>query len=91
MFIILGLSAAAPMIYIGNYAPKEYIDTNTSVLPWALGGATYIGGALIFVFRIPERYFPKKFDCIGSSHQIFHVCVVAGCAIHFNDAMKLFR
>jgi len=68
MFIILGLSAAAPMIYVGNYAPKEYIDTNTSVFPWALGGATYIGGAIIFVFRIPERYFPKKFDCFGSSH-----------------------
>ena len=55
-----------------------------------MGGAVYIGGALLYVFRIPERWYPKTFDNFGSSHQIFHLAVVAGCAIHFNESMRLF-
>lgn len=50
----------------------------------------YIGGALLFVARFPERYFPRTFDLLGSSHQIFHVAVIAGAAIHFNDSAKLY-
>ena len=57
---------------------------------WALGGAVYIGGALIYVFRIPERWYPKKFDKAGSSHNIFHCAVVAGCAIHFSEAFSMY-
>jgi len=42
------------------------------------------------VFRFPERFFPHKFDLLGSSHQIFHVAVVLGCLIHVNASFKLF-
>lgn len=57
---------------------------------WLFGGFVYIGGALLFVARFPERYFPKKFDLIGSSHQLFHLAVLGGAAIHFNDSAKLY-
>ena len=35
-------------------------------------------GAFIYAARWPERYHPKTFDIIGSSHQLFHVIVVLG-------------
>jgi adiponectin receptor len=37
-----------------------------------IGGAIYIGGAIIYSLRIPERFFPYKFDFFGSSHNIHH-------------------
>ena len=58
--------------------------------PWALGGAVYIIGAAIYALRIPERWYPRKFDRFGQSHNIFHVAVIIGAAIHFNESMKLF-
>lgn len=58
--------------------------------PWGVGGAVYIGGAIIYVLRIPERWFPVKFDLIGNSHNIFHVAVIVGFAIHFNESMNLY-
>ncbi|XP_069118210.1 membrane progestin receptor beta-like [Argopecten irradians] len=30
--------------------------------------------AFFFLSQIPERFFPGKFDIVGHSHQIFHVC-----------------
>ena len=48
-----------------------------SALPYYLSMdfLAFIGGALN-VARIPERWFPGKFDIIGNSHQIMHVITV---------------
>mmetsp|Transcript_42024 Transcript_42024/g.64378 ORF Transcript_42024/g.64378 Transcript_42024/m.64378 type:complete len:200 (-) Transcript_42024:1-600(-) len=89
MFIFLGLSAAFPLIYAANADPKY--TSYHGALQWGLGGAAYIGGALIYVFRIPERWAPKKFDLAFSSHNIFHLFVVGGCAIHFNEALNMYH
>jgi len=86
MYILLGLSAGFPFIYLSNMSKddEKYINQKYEWFPWALGGAIYIGGAIIYGLRIPERWFPKTFDIIGSSHNIFHVCVVVACGVHFN-------
>lgn len=60
-------------------------------MPWLSGGFIYIGGALVYGFRIPEKCFPKTFDLIGSSHQIFHIAVLGGFAVQFNDALRLYN
>jgi len=49
---------------------------------WYIGGAVYISGCLIYIFRFPERIFPGKFDLIGSSHQIWHIFVLGGIIFH---------
>lgn len=82
LFIILGTSGAVPFLYLQFASDHGYFSAY-SVQPWALGGAIYIVGAFMQVNNWPEKKYPKKFDIIGSSHQIFHVCVVIACAIHF--------
>ncbi len=37
--------------------------------------AQYVGGAIIYAMRIPERFWPGRFDIFGASHQIWHVFV----------------
>ncbi|KAI8615604.1 hemolysin-III related-domain-containing protein [Chytriomyces sp. MP71] len=49
-----------------------------------------VGGALIFHFRIPERFAPGRFDYIGSSHQIMHVAIVLGAVAHYLGTMEAF-
>ncbi len=41
-----------------------------SIHYFALSGAFYIVGAFIYASRIPERWFPGKFDIFGHSHQV---------------------
>jgi channel protein (hemolysin III family) len=62
--------------------------------PWilfAIGGAIYIAGALIYVFRIPERFKPGKFDLCGASHQIFHFAVIIACCLHYYCNVTIFQ
>lgn len=43
---------------------------------WA-GGAT-ASGAVIYVLKFPEKWFPRTFDKIGNSHNLFHFAVMFG-------------
>jgi adiponectin receptor len=46
-------------------------------------GFVYAAGAGFYVSRVPERWCPGKFDCVGHSHQIFHVLVLVGALTHY--------
>jgi adiponectin receptor len=49
----------------------------------------YLFGAFIYTTRIPERFYPGRFDIYFHSHQWWHVCVVLAWYVHYNTALKL--
>jgi adiponectin receptor len=40
--------------------------------------------------RIPEAWYPGRFDRLGSSHQIFHVLIVLAAISHLKGLLKAF-
>ena len=59
-------------------------------LQWmALMFFCYAFGALIYATRIPEKYYPGKYDIFLHSHQIFHILVVIGTLVHLHSIMNL--
>lgn len=47
-----------------------------------------LAGVIIFVMHLPERYWPRRFDIIGRSHQWFHVFVTAAMLVYRQSAME---
>jgi predicted membrane channel-forming protein YqfA (hemolysin III family) len=43
--------------------------------PWALGGALYIFGAILYMFKIPERFKPGHFDIFVRTPVSSLICV----------------
>jgi len=79
----LGIFAGLPMfhlIYLSVTSPEQSDNLNfVSSLPYFLAvGVSYLGGLVIYSFKIPERFSPGKFDIYGHSHQIWHCCVLLG-------------
>lgn len=64
------------------YGPLELIE-NYFLLRFALMVASYVVGAFMYSIRVPEKYWPGRFDYAGQSHQIMHVCVVIGNIAHY--------
>jgi len=69
LFIFIGLFAGVPALHasLSKYSffvkiKKSDPNIHMNLIYWALGGAIYIAGALIYVARIPERFAPGKFD-----------------------------
>ena len=67
MFIVLGFSSIFPLVYL--HFTKDTVNISYfSSSPYVLGGFCYFFGAVIYVLRIPEKFVPKRFDIVGSSH-----------------------
>jgi len=89
LFIGLGLSGVIPAIH---YSAREGLTAafTTGALGWLLlMAALYIGGALMYAMRIPEKWFPGYCDIWFQSHQIFHICVVAAAFVHYHGICLL--
>ncbi|SAL95231.1 hypothetical protein [Absidia glauca] len=81
----LGLVPGFHGIYLYGYTRS--LDT-ISLINMIMVGGIYVGGAFLYAARIPERWSPGTFNLFGSSHQIFHVCVLIALVTHYYGVMK---
>jgi len=91
VFIGLGLSAVFPVSHLAaSYGfNKLFAEMGFG---WLLtSGSLYIGGALLYANRIPEKLSPGMFDHFFSSHQIFHICVVLAALAHYTCILTAFE
>jgi len=42
----------------------------------------YAIGCVFYLYKIPECFFPGRFDFVGSSHNLFHTFIVLAAAAH---------
>ncbi|KAF4012119.1 hypothetical protein G4228_003600 [Cervus hanglu yarkandensis] len=89
VFLGLGLSGVVPAMHF-TIAEGFVKATTVGQMGWFfLMAVMYITGAGLYAARIPERFFPGKFDIWFQSHQIFHVLVVAAAFVHFYGVSNL--
>ncbi|XP_060582534.1 adiponectin receptor protein-like [Ruditapes philippinarum] len=89
VFIAFGLSGVIPAIHIVSTV-GFWDAVNKASLGWlVLMAFLYITGAIIYAVRIPERFFPGKFDIWFQSHQIFHVFVLAAAFVHYHGITEI--
>ncbi|XP_040381230.1 heptahelical transmembrane protein ADIPOR2-like [Oryza brachyantha] len=82
LFVSMGLSGVVPALHALwlNWGHREcYVALSLELAM----GLVYAAGAGFYVARVPERWRPGTFDCVGHSHQIFHVLVLAGALTHY--------
>ncbi|XP_017847523.1 adiponectin receptor protein isoform X2 [Drosophila busckii] len=89
VFMSFGLSGVIPAIH---YSIMEgwVSQISRASLGWLiLMGMLYILGALLYALRVPERWFPGKFDIWFQSHQLFHVLVIAAAFVHYHGISEM--
>lgn len=82
LYCALGLSAFIPAIHGVLMHGWEEQNQRQSLSYFAGLGALNGLGTAIYGARIPERWFPRRFDVYGASHQIMHVLVMCGAYSH---------
>ncbi len=64
-FVICGLLNCIPILHMEINTEQRYLH-DFSTFPWALGGGLYIFGAVLYMFKVPERFCPGRFDIFVS-------------------------
>mmetsp|Transcript_15593 Transcript_15593/g.26845 ORF Transcript_15593/g.26845 Transcript_15593/m.26845 type:complete len:369 (-) Transcript_15593:49-1155(-) len=89
LFVAMGLSGIIPVIHwvsIYGVFSDRVAETLYRLL---LMGFLYVLGAVFYATRVPERFKPGLFDVWLSSHQVFHLLVVAAALIHYSSVIRL--
>ncbi|KAI1505730.1 hemolysin-III channel protein-like protein Izh2 [Biscogniauxia marginata] len=47
-------------------------------------------GVILYAFKFPERWYPRRFDIWGASHQIMHVMVVLAALAYAKAVLQAF-
>lgn len=90
LFVSMGLSAVVPIMHGWTLFGVDQLRRQIGLGWLLLQGFLYILGAAIYAARVPERFYPGKFDILGSSHQIFHVLVVCAAVAHLTGLLHAF-
>ncbi|CZT17929.1 probable IZH3 Implicated in Zinc Homeostasis, membran protein [Ramularia collo-cygni] len=53
--------------------------------------SVYLGGAVLYAAKIPERFLPGWFDYAGGSHNIWHMAVLGGILFHYSAMQSFFK
>jgi len=90
-WIAAGFSPVFGLIYIGNFTTSQMLHRFDLWL-WALGGAFYVIGAVLYALNWPEKLSKKgRFDYFGNSHNIFHFFIVMAALIHWYGSVRCFH
>ena len=94
MFIALALCGVVALVhamFAHDFSPRT-VSLLTGVLQM---GAFYLTGVALYVSHFPEALMPRQFSSItdiwGSSHQLWHVCVLAAAMHHFYTVLNLWH
>jgi len=89
VFVALGLQAVVPVCHYvaleGVYS-AVHVAAHDSLILMAV---MYITGACIYACRVPEKWWPGKFDLWFNSHQIMHVFVVLGASVSYHGLLRM--
>ncbi|GJE98014.1 hemolysin-III related-domain-containing protein [Phanerochaete sordida] len=90
-FVTLGAAALAPFVHaLARLGAPEAARALALRLVGAELGA-YLLGVVLYAERWPEAVWPGRFDFLGSSHQLFHVCSLVAVALHYVATVEAFR
>jgi adiponectin receptor len=90
-FVLFGVYGVIPSLQIAlsdGFAKQHIVQAGTGILTM---GGLYLIGALLYVCRCPERFFPGKFNTWASSHQLFHICVVCAALVHYDTLLNMIK
>ena len=94
MFISLALCGVLALLHAmvaHDYSPRTVaLLTGVSEM-----GAMYLFGVLLYIMHVPESLVPRRWsfvtDIWGSSHQLWHACVLAAACKHFHTVLALWH
>ncbi|TDH72396.1 hypothetical protein CCR75_002756 [Bremia lactucae] len=88
IFLALGFFGVVPVSHLVWHFGLFDPHVTVMIGPLLLMGLLYTSGAIIYATKFPERFFPGRFDLWFSSHQLWHICVVAAALVHFANALQ---
>ena len=89
MYVFLGTSLFAPIFHGAHKYGWRQLEEMMGLKSYLGMAVINFSGAAIYALRIPERWFPGKFDLIGMSHNWMHILVLTGALVRLRGLLSI--
>ena len=90
-FVFLGMCSTLICIHIVYLNGFLHMEAMAPIELIVLELGLYLLGVLLYLFRVPEKWFPGRLDYALNSHQLWHVLVVSAAHCHYTFVTTLMR
>jgi channel protein (hemolysin III family) len=88
VYAVLVGSGVFPIVHVNFLLP--FRQTWPFVAGLALEILLYMFGVIIYALKVPERWFPGRFDILWHSHMVWHCFVSAAALTHFFTCIAMY-
>lgn len=88
--IVAGYSCSPGFLHLWFYIDRKYLPV-VPVWTWIIAGLFAAFGGVIYALHIPERWYPKRFDIIGNSHNLFHCMGFVAAILAFKASLRMYH
>ncbi|KAL8339745.1 hypothetical protein RB601_006047 [Gaeumannomyces tritici] len=89
MYALLGASLFTPVAQGLRRFGWQGLDEMAGLDSFFGLAAVNFSGSAVYAMRVPERWFPGRFDLLGQSHNWMHLLVVTGALIRLNGLVQV--
>lgn len=91
LFVLLAGSGVVPLVHAHAVFPFTQDDNATMFLGIYLMYICYGGGVIVYLTKVPEKWYPGRYDIWFQSHQLWHVLVLMGALVHFSNCIGIYH
>lgn len=92
LFIVFVLMVLVPSVVLYTLDDHENSIAQDTLTPIALCILPYLTGLLFYAVSFPERCSNQgRFDIIGQSHHVHHICVLLGIGFALAESLQIYR
>ncbi|KAK5655806.1 hypothetical protein OQA88_5344 [Cercophora sp. LCS_1] len=91
MYAGLGASLFVPIIHGLSVFGWDELEGMMGLRSFFGLGLINFSGSAVYAARIPERWFPRRFDFLGQSHNWMHVLVLTGALVRLDGLLAVAR
>jgi predicted membrane channel-forming protein YqfA (hemolysin III family) len=88
--IVAGYSCSPGFLHLWLFMDSKYLPV-VPVWTFVIAGLCMVMGATFYATKVPERWFTKKFDIIGNSHNIFHCMGIMAALLAFKGSIRMYH
>lgn len=88
--VVAGYSSTPGFLHMWFFMDAKYLPV-CPVFTFVFAGLLCVGGATFYALRIPERWYSKKFDYFGNSHNIFHTMAIIASLLAMKGSIRMYH
>ena len=90
LYILAGYSSSPGFLHMWLFIDPKFLPV-VPIWTFVVAGLLAALGGVVYSLKVPERFYPKRFDLVGNSHNLFHCMTALAALMAFRGSVRMYH